>query len=323
MTLDVIIFIVFALLALRGWYRGFVREAMDLVGLVLGILLAFRFGPAFGRIVEAMAGLPPDAGRLAGGIIVFILVGIGSAVVTRIVEPKARLPGLNLMNKVGGVGLALAWGVFLATLLLTLGVILPMPQSVADTLESSAVSRTLTDPDGVAQGTFRSLAGDRVVEALVNLRDVVGVRRVVVDEAERVELPPADADDLEAAPSREVEVFELLNRARVDAGLEPLAWSAVLSDVGAAHADEMYRAGYFSHVSPITGTVGDRLEAAGITFSVAGENLALAASAGEVHAGLMDSPGHRANMLSDAYRRVGVGVVGGPLGLMTVQVFTG
>jgi uncharacterized protein YkwD len=69
--------------------------------------------------------------------------------------------------------------------------------------------------------------------------------------------------------------------------------------------------------------VGDRLNTAGIPFSIAGENLALAASSGEVHQGLMESPGHRANILSDAYRRVGIGVVVGPLGLMTVQVFSG
>lgn len=323
MTLDLIILLCLALLGLRGWFRGFVREAMDLVGLVVGILLAFRFGPSVGRVIEAMAGLSPDAGRLAGGIVVFVLVGVGTAVVTRIVERKVALPGLNLMNKVGGAGLGLAWGVFLATLLLTLGVILPMPPSVAETLDGSAVSRALTDPDGVAQETFRGLAGDRVVEALVNLRDVFGERRVVIEGDERIELPPADADDLEPAAGAAVEVFELLNRARVDAGLDPLAWSAALADVGAAHAEEMYRAGFFSHLSPVTGTVGDRLAAAGIAFSTAGENLALAASPGEVHGGLMESPGHRANILSDSYRRVGIGVVRGPLGLMTVQVFTG
>ena len=55
----------------------------------------------------------------------------------------------------------------------------------------------------------------------------------------------------------------------------------------------------------------------------AGENLALAASAEEVHSGLMASPGHRANIESGDFNRVGIGVVSGPLGLMTVQVFTG
>jgi len=56
---------------------------------------------------------------------------------------------------------------------------------------------------------------------------------------------------------------------------------------------------------------------------VAGENLALAATVGEAHQGLMGSPGHRENILRAEFRRVGVAVVVGPLGLMTVQVFTG
>jgi uncharacterized protein YkwD len=62
---------------------------------------------------------------------------------------------------------------------------------------------------------------------------------------------------------------------------------------------------------------------AGITYRFAGENLALAASPDEVHSGLMDSEGPRANILSEDFRRVGIGIVVGPLGLMTVQVFTG
>jgi uncharacterized protein YkwD len=37
----------------------------------------------------------------------------------------------------------------------------------------------------------------------------------------------------------------------------------------------------------------------------------------------MDSPGHRANILGSEFATVGIAVVRGPLGLMTVQVFTG
>ena len=75
--------------------------------------------------------------------------------------------------------------------------------------------------------------------------------------------------------------------------------------------------------SGLIATVGNRLVDAGITYRIAGENLALAASPDEVHSGLMDSEGHRANILSPEFRRVGIGVVVGPLGLMAVQVFTG
>jgi hypothetical protein len=296
---------------------------MDLVGLLLGTVLAFRFGPALGAAIQAMSGSSEDASRLAGGLVVFFGVGIGAAIATRAIERKARLPGLNLVNRAGGAGLAAAWGVFLATLLLTLGMVLPLPAGVTDVLEGSAVAGTLTDPDGAPQQVFNRLAGDRIVEALVNLQDVVGERRVIVEGAETVEIPAADPADLERRPPEAAEVFDLLNRARVDAGLDPLAWSPALADVGEAHAREMYLEGYFSHFSPYTGTVADRLAEAGIPYRVAGENLALAASAEEVHEGLMGSPGHRANIESDAFTRVGIGAVRGPLGLMTVQVFTG
>jgi uncharacterized protein YkwD len=115
----------------------------------------------------------------------------------------------------------------------------------------------------------------------------------------------------------------LVNRERIDEGLDPVAWSAALTEVGLGHAVEMYAEGYFGHVSPVTGTVGDRLDTAGIVFVVAGENLALAATAEDVHAGLMSSAGHRRNILMGSYRRVGIAVLSGPLGLMTVEVFTG
>jgi uncharacterized protein YkwD len=157
----------------------------------------------------------------------------------------------------------------------------------------------------------------------MNLQQVVGDRRVVIEGAEIIELPPADPSRLEDRPTAAAEVFELLNRSRLDAGLDPLTWNPALAEVGESHALEMYVAGYFSHLSPSTGTVGDRLRGAGIPYRVAGENLALAATAEDVHRGLMESPGHRANIESSGFNRVGIGVVRGPLGLMTVQVFTG
>ncbi len=321
--IDLIVIAVVLLLLMRGWYRGFVREAMDLAGLLVGIVAAFRLGPAVGSIIEAMAGVSDEAGRMIGGFVVLVAVGIGAAVGTRLIERHARLPGLNLINRVGGAGLAVAWGVFLATLLLSLAVIAPMPPAVAGHLDDSAVARTLTDPDGVPQEVFTTLAGDRIVEALLNLRHVLGTRKVILEGDDTVTFPPVAGDDLEADPAAATDVFERLNRARVDEGLDPLAWSPALAQVGAGHAAEMYLDGYFSHVSPETGTVGERLAAAGIVYVIAGENLALAATPGEVHDGLMGSPGHRANILRPEFRRIGIAVVAGPLGLMTVQVFTG
>ena len=87
------------------------------------------------------------------------------------------------------------------------------------------------------------------------------------------------------------------------------------------YAEEMYVGGFFAHDSARTGDVGDRLRTAGIRFGVAGENLALAPNVSAVHSGLMNSPGHRANILHGEFTHVGIGVVEGPIGLMVVQVF--
>ncbi len=311
------------LLAVRGWFRGLVREAMDLVGLVLGIVAAFRFGGVVGRPIEGMSGISPDAARLIGGLIVLVAVGVGTALAARVIVPRFRWPGLNLIDHAGGAALGLAWGAFGLVVLLSLAVILPLPAAVSRQLDSSSITGVLTNPIGVPQRTFRGLAGDRVVEALLNLHRLVGERRVVVEGEESIALTPADSGDLRHDEGAAAEVFDLVNRARLDEGADPLAWSPALAMVAQGHAAEMYVEGYFSHRSPLTGTVGDRLEAAGITYLVAGENLALAATPTEVHAGLMGSSGHRENILRSEFRRVGVAVVAGPLGLMTVQVFTG
>ncbi|MEE8498101.1 MAG: CvpA family protein [Acidimicrobiia bacterium] len=321
--IDLVILVFLGLLLFRGWTRGFVREAMDLVGLVIGTVLAFRLGPAFGAIVAAMSDVSDEVARLIGGFIVFVVVGIGAAVATRAIERTARLPGLNLVNRASGAGLAAAWGVFLATLVLTLGVVLPMPPAVADSFDSSAVTRALTDPDGVAQEVFIGLAGDRLIESVLNLRAVVGTRRVIVDPDEVVQIGESDFEDLAEDRGAAFEIFDLVNAARISAGRAPLVWRDALAEVGVGHATEMYLDGYFAHSSPKTGDVGDRVSDAGIRFSVAGENLALAATVTEVHEGLMNSPGHRANLEADFYDSIGIAVVRGPLGLMVVQVFMG
>jgi uncharacterized membrane protein required for colicin V production len=321
--IDLLLVAAFGLLLVRGWFRGFVREAMDLAALVVGIVLAFRLAPSLGAVISSMAGVSTETGRVIGGSIVFFGVGIGAAFATAAIERKFRLPGLNLVNRAGGAALALTWGVFLATLITTVAVILPFPRAVADRLDESAITRVLTEPGGVPQEVFAHLAGDRIVEALINLREVFGERRVIIGPGEVLAIPPATAGEIHDDPAAARRIFDLLNQARVDAGLDPLAWSDALAGVGHGHAEEMYLDGYFAHESPQTGDVGDRLAAAGITFRVAGENLALAATADDVHDGLMGSPGHRANILGADYRRVGIAVVSGPLGLMTVQVFTG
>jgi hypothetical protein len=296
---------------------------MDLAGLIVGIALAFRFSGLVGDGLAEWLGISPEMGRLVGGVAIFIVIGIGASFAAHYLQKVFTLPGLALTNRLFGGGLALAWALFVAMLLLSLLVVIPLPDAVGESIEESNVASALTDPESFPQRMFHTLAGDRVLEALLNLDELVGREKVILEEDETLEIPSADPEELRRDEAAAEDIFELLNRARIEEGLDPLAWSAPLAEVGEGHATEMYVEGYFSHISPVTGTVADRMADAGIPYLVVGENLALAATARTAHEGLMDSPGHRANIVGERFTRVGIGVIRGPYGLMVVQVFSG
>jgi uncharacterized protein YkwD len=84
----------------------------------------------------------------------------------------------------------------------------------------------------------------------------------------------------------------------------------------------MFQQGYFAHVDPDGTTPFDRMKRGGVTFRAAGENLALAPTVDVAHEGLMNSPGHRANILNPSFHRIGIGVAdGGMHGKMFTQNF--
>lgn len=105
--------------------------------------------------------------------------------------------------------------------------------------------------------------------------------------------------------------FAALNTARRQHGLSPLTWDDAIRDVARAHSDDMRNNGFVGHRSPTTGLAGDRFRAAGIKGSVIRENIARGYGPNGIHEGLMTSPGHRANILSDDVAHVGIGAVYG------------
>jgi uncharacterized protein YkwD len=119
------------------------------------------------------------------------------------------------------------------------------------------------------------------------------------------------AAELESRDPRELEriLFEMLARTRQERALGPLEPFPALSDVARRYSEEMARTGQVAHVSARSGGPADRAAAAGLRFSRLRENLARAHSAAEVHAGLMGSPSHRANLLDPLAYQAGIGVI--------------
>ena len=118
-------------------------------------------------------------------------------------------------------------------------------------------------------------------------------------------------------------MLRLINRERAQHGLKTLTLHKDARTVARAYSRRMLAEGYFSHRDNDGKTPFDRLRAGGVRYSAAGENLALAPTLALAHQGLMNSPGHRANILSRDYGKVGIGVIdAGRYGLMITQNFT-
>ena len=96
-----------------------------------------------------------------------------------------------------------------------------------------------------------------------------------------------------------------------------------LRDLARDHSLDMYQRGYFSHYTPEGKDPFDRMEEHGISYLAGGENLALAPTVAMAHTGLMNSPGHKRNILDPKYHKIGIGAYQDPrYGIMFSQEFT-
>lgn len=124
--------------------------------------------------------------------------------------------------------------------------------------------------------------------------------------------------------SDEKEVFELINKQRVNNGLSVLKMDAEVLNVARIKAKDMVNNNYFSHDSPTYGSPFDMLKSFKVAYKTAGENIAgNSSNTGAVNA-WMNSPGHKANILSNSFNYTGIGVVKSPkYGKIYVQIFIG
>ncbi|MDD5542179.1 MAG: CAP domain-containing protein [Acidobacteriia bacterium] len=105
------------------------------------------------------------------------------------------------------------------------------------------------------------------------------------------------------------QVFDLLNRERETAQLQKLNWNERAAGTALAHAVLLAKNKRLSHQFAGESGVPERLGHSGVRFISSGENLALVDDVIEANVALMNSPGHRANILNRDYNAVGIGVV--------------
>lgn len=120
------------------------------------------------------------------------------------------------------------------------------------------------------------------------------------------------------------QMLDAVNAERAKVGLKPLRLDPTLTQIADFYACRLIDGRFLRHVDPYdNSTVVTRAADFGYAFLKIGENLAAEQrTVREAMAGLMNSPGHRANILDPAFTEIGIAVkLGGPYGIYWVQEF--
>lgn len=132
-----------------------------------------------------------------------------------------------------------------------------------------------------------------------------------------------NANNASSMTAAEQEMLDLVNKERSANNLQPLQGDLEVTKVARIKSQDMIDNNYFSHNSPTYGSPFDMLKSFGVHYIAAGENLAGNQSVTAAHNALMNSPGHKANILKPEYTHVGIGIIeGGNYGMMFTQMFT-
>ena len=315
-AIDIVLVVVVLASALNGWRRGFILGLLDLLGWILSFVAALRFYQPVARWLGARFDVWSDVWDQP---LAFVLIAGSVAVAVHLISYAflRRLPEdvhERSVNRLFGLIPGLANGLITAAIVASLLLSLPLNEGLSERVRTSGLVNRLSVYTERLEAALHPVFGDAIAQTL-------NLLTVQPDSDERVTLP-FKVPVSRPRPDLEAEMLRLVNNERVAAGLRPLEPDPELTEVARQHSADMFARGYFAHDTPEGRDPFDRMRTADVRFITAGENLALARSVQIAHTGLMNSPGHRANIMRREFGRVGMGIMdGGMRGLMVTQNF--
>jgi uncharacterized protein YkwD len=124
--------------------------------------------------------------------------------------------------------------------------------------------------------------------------------------------PPDTEAQSPSIAQMELATINRINAIRKEHGLEPLKVNAVLIKVARDYSRRMCQENFFSHYDPAGQSAMNRVQSAGVSLQIVGENLAKSYNARNPIQtsveGWMQSPGHRKNILREEYSETGLGI---------------
>ncbi|MCL5019829.1 MAG: CvpA family protein [Patescibacteria group bacterium] len=321
--IDILILIVVIFYGFEGYALGFYVALVDLISFIVSFAFGLLFYGFIGGILVKVFSMPAGFANAIGFFIVAFITEIIISYILKhlvlsasfIAEFENQPENIKILNKFFGVLPAVFSGLLLLSFILTMIIALPVSTFLKHSVSSSRIGSVLvTNTQGLAKD-LNSVFGGAVNETLAFL--------TVEPKSNEVVNLNFRTSSFSIDQVSEEKMFTMVNRERTSRGISALLLWDKLTDVARNHCKDMLRRGYFSHYTPEGLSPFDRMAQADIEFTSAGENLALAPNTELAMQGFMQSPGHRANILSADFHRVGIGTIdAGVYGQMYCQEFS-
>lgn len=315
--IDWVIFFIVLYNVIDGWDKGLVSLLSNTLAFLISLWVAIRFHAPAGAFLVATFGLPSVWINVLG----YLALAFPTEMVinTMLEWPLAKLPKkirASVINRWFGSVFAVANALLFIAFLLLIFIALPVRGTVKRDIKNSQVGSKLVMIAEAYGGSVRSSLDSITQEALKFIT-------IKPKSQERLDLDvAADPSQLTVDSASEAQMVDLVNQERAKEGLGALRVEEKLTAVARAHSRDMFERRYFSHYSPEGRDVGYRARQEGVEYALIGENLAYAPDVTTAHSGLMNSEGHRTNILDPAWTRIGIGVIDGDVyGKMFTQVF--
>ena len=313
--LDILIIAVLVGYSLSGLRRGFMITFIEFTGIIVSILIPLFLYVPFSWVLENYGVSQAYSGAIAFTIIWVITLIVYYSLTGLFYRKISETMLVSNINKLFGIFPGFGKGMIFITFILAIVVAIPFPFFEIETVEESRFGEPILDRAAVAAAIGSEIFGEPLQHAL-------GFLTIEREVGETIELNYT-ALAPEVTPSAEEEMLELMNQERAERDLPELVMDEELREVARKHSTDMFQRGYFGHQDPDGVGPFDRIQDGGISYTYAGENLAIAPTVSIAHRGLMDSPGHKENILRPEFIKVGIGAVkGGSQGIMFTQKFT-
>ncbi len=313
---DLVIVLLLVFFAYEGFNKSFIGELLYLLSFIVSYFLSINWYGALAAYLQVNFQVPHSLANVLAFILIWFLAEAIIFPLIYLLIPRIRfLTSLDkALSPLSFLPSLLRGLVFVAILLILVGTF-PIQPGIKVAIQDSKSGSIILANTQALEGPLRNVFGDVSDETLTFLT-------IKPKSDEKVDL------GFQTYNYRPNEVLEdkmigLVNNERKSRGLSELIFDDNLRQIARSYSADMFNRGYFSHYSPEGQTVADRAQSQGIDYLIIGENLAYAPSLNLAHNGLMNSPGHRANILAEDFNKVGIGIMdSGVYGLMITQVFS-